>query len=58
MKKKVSQTSASDSGRTLANFRWTHPDRKGVRSGNFLTKSKRRGSSSKKNKKKSSKKKK
>ena len=52
-KKNVSHTSASDAGRTLANFRHKNPKRRGVRSGSFLTKSKRPGSSTKKNRKRS-----
>ena len=58
MRKKVSQTSASDSGRTLANFKWQNRKRRGVRKGGFLSKSKRPGSSTRYNRKKKKKKKK
>lgn len=51
-KKKVSHTSASDSGRTLANFRWNNRNRKSTRKGGYLSNSKRPGSTSKWNRRK------
>jgi len=55
--RRVSHTSASDSGRTLANFKHqSKGKRKGVRRGGILTKSKRPGSSSKRNRRKKNKK--
>ena len=51
-KKRVSHTSASDSGRTLANFRWGSPGRRSTRQGGFLSESKRPGSASKRNRRK------
>ncbi len=48
-KKKVSHTSASDSGRTLANFRWNNQNRRSTRAGGYLSESKRPGSASRQN---------